>query len=268
MRKTSILHTLVCTPLAASRWVHNGHDWLTCHFAISVVAVVLANSFACDHKYQEPGAISKATDEQAAQIVAKIVTVYHSMSSYRDTGTVVDYLRSQQRPGLEVTVRFETLFKRPNKLRFNWTVESSRIPGYEQRAMIWSDGTNTWTSYSFRGYKRERKATLDLAVAGATGASLGAAHRIPRLLTDQITGFRLDELGDLRIRGYEPTDGIECVVLVGFRADTELTVWVGRQDHLIRRIKERWKDGTRVETRRSILVNQDIPDSKFSEQGR
>jgi outer membrane lipoprotein-sorting protein len=241
-------------------------NWRARRFALAAVVVVLANLFACDHKYAPPCAFSTLSGEQAAQIMAQVVAAYHSVPSYSDTGTIVD---RAGRGGFEMKVRFETFFKRPSKLRFNWTIENNNVRRHRHNAMIRSDGTTTWTSYSFRGSRPERKDSLDLAVAGAIGASLGSAHRIPRLLIDQITSFRMDELKDLRIRSYEPADEVECVVLVGERAvGTEVTVWVGRQDHLIRRIEERSRHDVLVETRTRILVNQDIPDSRFGEQER
>jgi len=135
--------------------------------------------------------------------------------------------------------------------------------------LIWSDGITAWASYSFHGNKPEPTRDLGLLTAGATGVSWGTAHTIPRLLTDEIRGVRLDELHSLRIVDDESVNGVGCFVLVGsYSTGGECKVWVGRTDYLIRRIEERTQTMTREEVRRQIVVNQDIPDSRFSEQGR
>jgi outer membrane lipoprotein-sorting protein len=198
--------------------------------------------------------------------MAQVVAAYHSISTYSDLGSaIVRFARSD----LVFTVKFETLFKRPGRLRFAWTSESNSTPGYVQTGLIWCDGTTAWKNYSFQGGKPEQKKSLDLIVAGATGASSGTAHHIPRLLSDEVTGTRLDELQDLKITGKDTADGVECIVVVGFyKNDGECKVWIGREDHFIRRIEERSTQDTQEQVRTRIVVNQEISDSRFSEQGR
>jgi hypothetical protein len=157
----------------------------------------------------------------ATQVMRQVVATYQSLLTYSDKGTSIVHLRSSDH-----RVEFETLFKRPGRLRFAWTVEYSQPPGYKQSGLIWSDGTTGWASYSFHGNKLEPKKNLDLAVAGAIAASWGSAGTIPRLLTDQITAVRLDELNRLRMIDNEMVDGIECLVLVGyFASGEECKVW-------------------------------------------
>ncbi|HSB10462.1 MAG TPA: hypothetical protein VLM38_13320 [Blastocatellia bacterium] len=193
------------------------------------------------------------------------MSAYHSLSTYSDRGTSIVRL-----PGGGVyAIELETLFKRPGKLRFAWTTQSNLAPGHKQDGLIWCDGTTAWASYSFRGNTPEQKKNLDLAVAGATGASWGTAHWIARLLTDEVGGIRLDELRDIKVFGNDTVEGVECVVLVGYHAaGGEHKLWVGNKDHLIRRIEERSKTGSQEEVRTQILVDRDIPDSRFSKEGR
>lgn len=226
----------------------------------SVIAVLLTLFIGCEIR----NAPEVATGESdAAQVMRQVVETYHSFSTYADKGTAIVHLTS-----LKYTVEFKTLFKRPARLRFEWTVERTEPPGLKQHGLIWSDGTNAWASYSFRGNKLEQKKDLDLAVAGATGASCDTAHTIPRLLADDVGGVRLDEIQDLKILGNDTADGVECVVLVGhYRNVPERKIWVGRTDHLIRRIEDRSQVMTREEVRTQIVVNQEIPDSRFSKRG-
>jgi outer membrane lipoprotein-sorting protein len=202
-------------------------------------------------------------DADAAEVMRQVVAAYHSLTTYGDKGTSIIHLAS-----VDYRVEFETLFRRPGKLRFAWTVEYSETPGHKHSSLIWSDGTTAWASYSFRGNKLEPKKNLDLAVAGAIGASWGTANTIPRLLTDEISTVRLDELNRLRMIDNETVDGIECLVLVGyFASGEECKVWVGRGDYLIRRIEERSETTKREEVRTNIAINQELADSRFTERG-
>jgi hypothetical protein len=226
----------------------------------SVIAVLLTLFIGCE--------ISNAPEvapgeSDPAQVMRQVVETYHSFSTYADQGRSIVHMTD-----LDYSVEFKTLFKRPGRLRFAWTVERTES-ALKQHGLIWSDGTNAWASYSFRGNKLEPKKDLDLAVAGATGASWGIAHTIPRLLTDDVRGFRLDELQELKIVGNDTVDGVECVVLVGHYASvpTECKMWVGRSDHLVRRIEERSEGMRREEVRTQIVVNQEISDSRFTERG-
>jgi hypothetical protein len=225
----------------------------------SVIAVLLTLFIRCEIR-NAPKVVSGESDP--AQVMRQVVETYHSLSTYADRGTSIVRLTS-----VNYTVEFKTLFKRPARLRFEWTVERTES-ALKQHGLIWSDGTNAWASYSFHGNKLEPKKDLDLAVAGATGASCDTAHTIPRLLTDDVGGFRLDEIQELKILGNDTADGVECVVLVGrYRNVPERKIWVGRTDHLIRRIEERSEGMMREEVRTQIVVNQETPDSRFSERG-
>jgi outer membrane lipoprotein-sorting protein len=226
----------------------------------SVIAVLLTLVIGCEMR--NPREVASG-ESDAAYVMRQVVETYHSLSTYADVGTSIVRLAS-----VKYTVEFKTLFKRPARLRFAWTQEYSELPAHKQNGVIWSDGTNAWVSYSFHGNKLEPKKDLNLAVASATGVSFGTAHEIPRLLTDDVSGFRLDEIQDLKIVENDTAEGVECVVLGGHYASVkECKIWVGRTDHLIRRIEERSGGMIREEVRTQIVVNQEIPDSRFSERG-
>jgi hypothetical protein len=202
-------------------------------------------------------------DAHAAEVMRQVVAAYHSLSTYGDKGTSIIHLAS-----VDYRVDFETLFKRPGRLRFAWTVEYSETPGHKQSGLIWSDGPTAWASYSVNGNKLEPKKDLGLAIAGATGASWGSAHTIPTLLTDQVGLVRLDELKRLRMMGNETVGGVDCLVLIGyFASGEECKVWVGRDDYLIRRIEERSETMKREEVRTNIAINKELADSRFTERG-
>src|SRR5205814_5950991 len=107
----------------------------------------------------------------------------NTLSTYSDEGTIIAYMTGADS---RYTGKFRTLFKRRAKLRVAWTMEFNHTPGHIQNGVVWCDGTSAWVSYSFRGNRVESKENLELAIAGASAASWGAAHTIPRLLSSEV----------------------------------------------------------------------------------
>lgn len=238
-------------------------------FAISILITVITSFYSTDAQRRE-------SDVAAAEVLKQVIATYHSFSTYRDRGTTVVHMRGSD---VVYKVEFETLYKRPNKVRFAWTMEYNRLPGHKQNGVIWSDGETTWALYSFHGNQPEQKQSLEAAVAGATGASWGAAPTILGLLVDRFhETIRLDERQNFKIKDKDIENGVERLVLVGEDAEGDIfKVWIGSKDHLVRRIEERWKGkkhngwdwkgGWREEVRTEIVVNQDLADSRFSKEG-
>jgi hypothetical protein len=132
--------------------------------------------------------------------------------------------------------------------------------------VIWSDGTSAWSSFATTGNKSESEKSLALAVAAATGLSVCAAHAIPRLLTSEVHGLRIDDLDDYSVTGEESIDEVRCVQLTAYyRSGAKSTVWVGRDDNLIRKIVTDYPGAEQVETHTGIVVNREISDSDFKE---
>jgi hypothetical protein len=200
----------------------------------------------------------------ATQVLRNVVATYQSLTSYRDRGVSI----TTSANGTEVPERrleFETLFTRPGKLRFAWDEETSHWPG-NTHYVIWSDGTSAWSSFAHTDNTPERQESLALAVCSATGISAGAAHVIPKLLMTEIYGLRIDDLENYSVTGEESIDGVECVQLTAYyRSGARSTVWVGRDDNLIRRIITDHAGTEQIETRTAIVVNSEIGDSAFRE---
>jgi outer membrane lipoprotein-sorting protein len=216
-----------------------------------------------------PSAMSLAAEPEdpapsATEVLQNVVATYQSLTSYRDRG--VSVTQSTSGTGVpERRLEFETLFTRPGKLRFAWDDEYSGRPGKEHY-VIWSDGTSAWSSFATTGNKPEGEKSLALAVCSATGLSVGAGHDIPRLLTNEVHGLRIDDLEDYNVTGEESIDGVRCVQLTAYyRSGAKSTVWVGRDDNLIRKIVTDHAGTEQVETRTGIVVNSDIGDSAFRE---
>lgn len=109
---------------------------------------------------------------------------YREFASYRDHGVVM--MRGQGEDAVEC-VTFETAFRRPDCFRFAWSRPHSYEPlrHLKTKKMIQYDNGR---ASSWRRLIGEAEGTwleeesLSMAVAGATGASQGAAMTIARLL--------------------------------------------------------------------------------------
>jgi hypothetical protein len=168
----------------------------------------------------------------------RMADTYASCSSYRDSGDdVTVFINEGPRNRRTISRPFRTLFVRPDLFRFEFR---NREVGPETEWPIYAiwrvDGiTNTYWSKLNR---REQPASLSTAVAGATGVSGGTAHTVSRLLMgDEIGGFCLTDLVDLRVEGEEQVDGHQCVRLAGRHPrDREQTIWIDGQVFLIRQM--------------------------------
>ena len=96
-----------------------------------------------------------------SDILDRLGRTYLECASYRDSGTVLFSDDSTTE-----SVAFETLFVRPNKLRFLW--QSDR-PSSNKPFALWYDGSQIFTM--FNGTKPKQCDDLRLAVASATGTS-------------------------------------------------------------------------------------------------
>ncbi len=101
----------------------------------------------------------------ADEILGSVLERYQACSSYTDNGALSSDIGQ---------VQFKTFFCRPNKFRFEWTVQKS-APN-----VILSDSSAQ--AVYFDGEILNKIDSLPLAIAGATGVSLGVAPLIAHLL--------------------------------------------------------------------------------------
>jgi len=191
------------------------------------------------------------------QIVRKMTTAYATAKSYEDVGLVQDIPSGGSTP--EPVNSFKTYFVRPGKFRFEW---EDVFPAGE-RNILWSEGKGVFAYWSWAGL--EKQESLEMAIAGATGVSRGAAHTVPTLLMKEIGGFRLNELQRLALVREERFEDTDCYVVRGFHPfGFPIDIWIAKSDFLIRRERETNNDGrVEEEIRRSINLNQPIASEVF-----
>ena len=211
------------------------------------------------------------TNADATAILRDVVATYEAMSSYRDQGRSILTLGVQRDAGntSRSLIEFRTLFDRHGRYVFAWT-SSEDFSGENTESSsncFWFDGSKGW--YAERNYGgRRRKSEMNLrdASAATTGISQGTSHEVFRLLTDEVGGLRYDQLKNLRITGKETTHGVDSDIVRGDYSDGSSTdLWIGRQDHLIRKRLDTALDGaTTLVERTNIVVNSNIPATDFS----
>ena len=169
----------------------------------------------------------------AHKILEGIANTYHTCRSYSDRGR----LRTSSN-GEVAIIEFKTSFASPRLFKFEWTEEN------QKRFLIGSDGNHIFEQYDFDECKTLPVENLELAIAGATGISYGAAWIIPSLLMPELGAERqtLLRLKDLVLLDDEDLFGSQCYVLKGsLNPSDETTVWVTQKEFRVRRVREKYE---------------------------
>lgn len=196
-------------------------------------------------------------------IIARMAQKYGTLSSYEDIGLVVNTTDRDTGGSIEKKP-FKIFFTRPNLFRFEWI---DYFPWKEGRLyMIWSNGKGAFSYSQPDDYEQEE--SLEMAIAGATGISRGAAYTIPTMLTNQTSGFTFSDLDKLTLVNEEIFEGELCYHLQGFNRSKELhDLWIGKKDYLLRKSRDESKHEAETwiseEIHRNIKVNQPISGNVF-----
>jgi hypothetical protein len=173
----------------------------------------------------------------AGALVADVILAYRHAKVYRDVGTVTHHghLETHQ-------LRFETRFERPDRFEFAFSYpDRPPVDGFWVRSV----GEVIAVSDSL---PQDLCRSLDLALAGMTGISLGAAATVPRLLMPaRISSRLLFGLADDHVLGASETIDGEAHDVIEMRDRSTLwRVVVARETKAIRRIEQRF--GERLES--------------------
>lgn len=205
---------------------------------------------------------------QATHILDRLAEKYAQCSTYSDRG-VVDFDGSA---GNKEQLLFRTLFARPNYFSFEWQDYGPARGKSKDFSILWSKDRKTKTLY-LRAYERDFDIprTLQFAIAGATGCSAGAAHRIASLLREDVreNTKNLLQLTELELIREEKLLDQECYVIAGSLSKYhDYTLWISINDFSLLRIYEvcyttakEWK-----ERFKEIRANQELM-AKLAEKG-
>ncbi len=239
------------TTLALVKTTMKTMTWLKLKFALGLTAATLIAGGAATV------AISQTRNDQThsgpqstpQQIAKAAQAAYAALSSYSDSGTVVTI-----GGGTTTTTTFNTRLQRPNFYRVDW----SQVGGfYNSKGLVWSDGTG---NFLIRGAAdkadqepSEKMENMQMALAGATGISSGAASTIPGSFFHQNWGDPLKVAASDKIKAKKENDqvvaGTDCQVISytlepmkipggqGNTGKTSTRLWIGKQDHLIHQLQ-------------------------------
>lgn len=187
-----------------------------------------------DHTPEEFEAlIVESADPDALELATAIINTYAEFTSYRDTGTLE---QTYDDGNISENATFKTAYVAPDKLRFSYSESPDGF--YPTRCELAMRG-ETVTSMGNYDDSPEIGDDVSLAIAGFYGVTSTTSGNIPELLIkEESVLFRLAHL--TLIEDATLDDGTVCIRLQGTDfIGEESTLWVGKADHLIRRIDSR-----------------------------
>jgi outer membrane lipoprotein-sorting protein len=200
----------------------------------------------------------KPDDPSAKQILDRMAEVYADCKSYRDSGMVKTlFIMAEGKETIEKP--FTTAFVRPDRFRF----EFKQTGNPQSRYIVWSKGLDIQTWWDVKP-GIEKAASLELALAGATGVSSSSAHTIPSLLLPkEVSGRRLTDVTDAKRGEDGKLEKVECFRIEGKYGDHPITLWIEKESFLVRQIDEQVKfDNFRTEqtTTYDPTIDKEITD--------
>lgn len=159
-------------------------------------------------KEEDPNTLS------AADILRRMSETYLNCKTYQDTGKVVTVFDRGENE--RVAIRpFSTAFVRPDRFRFEFHRKTARSTDEWHRYIVWALGKEVRSWWDL-GERLDRRASLGLGLAGATGVSGGSAHTVPSfLLPDLVSGRRFSDVVNLERLADGVFEGISCFRLTG-----------------------------------------------------
>jgi outer membrane lipoprotein-sorting protein len=187
--------------------------------AAAAAATVFSSDGADDHL--SPGEILKRAQEK-----------YASLTSYSDEGKSIATLN-----GTTITHTFTIRLARPNLYRIEWeqNSDSSSSTTKTKPEAVWSAGEGDFLEM---GSGAQKQTSQEMALAGATGISGGAAATIPGTFFKMNWG---NQLGGPAISEKRQSDekvgDVDCYVLNSELKGLTRTLWIGKQDFLIHQVR-------------------------------
>ena len=182
------------------------------------------------------GAHGCKEDMTPSKIFEKVKAAYTSMDTYKSQGTITSNIDTG-RMEMNTETSFSIILKKPNLYLISWTQKNTAMPGMSQSGAVWSDGTQPCL-YMGRMNAYSKMGSDELALAGATGISGGAAYTIPSLFLpvfkEQPDPF--SRLKDPQIEKTEKVGQENCYVISGSSCISKKeTFWISKTSYLIKK---------------------------------
>ncbi len=202
--------------------------WLKLKFVGSVGAIVLLAGGAATVAISQT---SNPTGPSAQEIVQRSQDAYAALSSYCDEGTSVATIGTTK----VAPHTFSIKLARPNLYRVDWAQDSGF---FNQTGLVWSAGSGDFSKMSHSSRTTTTNSNMETALSSATGVSGGAAGSIPGTFFKMNWGNKLG--ASMQSATRKPDDKIgevDCYVLAQSLKGHTTTMWIGKQDFLIRQIE-------------------------------
>ncbi|MBA2431208.1 MAG: DUF2092 domain-containing protein [Chthoniobacterales bacterium] len=197
---------------------------------------------------------AQAETPTAESLLQQMVAAYSSARSYSGT-TFVRYLNADGSERFHVA--FKIWFLRPSSIRLD--AESKKEGALPRREVLWSDGATirTWST----GKPVVAQSKIKIAGSGMFGTY---AYHVPTMLEESYAGTRrLHELSAPMLAGDEIVEGVDCYHIRGGWEGDEYEVWLGKEDHLVRKITATYSDHQLEEIHREVSLNAEIAPDVF-----
>ncbi|MBC8459282.1 MAG: hypothetical protein H8D67_14915 [Deltaproteobacteria bacterium] len=177
-----------------------------------------------------------AEDITPSEIFEKVKAAYKSMDTYKAQGTITANIDTG---GTETNIEtsFSIILKKPNLYLISWTKKFIAMAGMSQAGAVWSDGDQPYL-YIGGTNAYSKMGSDELALAGATGISGGAAFTIPSLFLSVFKNQHdpFSRLKDPQIEKTEKVGKEDCYVISGSSSISKKeTFWVSKKSYLIKK---------------------------------
>jgi RNA polymerase sigma factor (sigma-70 family) len=187
------------------------------------------------------------------QIAKRSQTAYAALSSYSDSGKIIDTIGTQ-----EIPTTFNIRLQRPNLYHIDWTQTTAY---FTNGGSVWSAGSGDFMAMNNSGYaaRPEKYRDMQSVLAAATGVSGGASSTIPGTFYQQNWGDTLKVAASGRnqftMQNDESISGVDCYVMSSSMDSSSLpqqgqlpnhggkigkrttTLWIGKEDYLIHQVE-------------------------------
>ena len=186
----------------------------------------------------------------AASILQQMTAAYAAVQSYSDN-SFAKYRNSDGSERLDVA--FRIWMARPHGFRVD--AQNRRPDGTAgRREVMWTDGSavRTWST----GKAVATRAKVQLAGSGMFGTY---AYHVPTMIEPEYgASRRLADLSSPTVTGEEVFEGTDCYRVRGDWQGDTYEVWIGKSDHLVRKIFATYADHQLEEIHREIAINEPI----------
>jgi RNA polymerase sigma factor (sigma-70 family) len=200
--------------------------WIKIKFAAGVGAgILLAGGAVTVAIAQNVG----GTDGLTAQEIAnKSAAAYAALTSYSDEGKTVSSIGTTTVAPHQFTIKLA----RPDLYRVEW---GQKIGFYDQKGTAWCAGAGDFMAM---GNSTNHCSDKESALSGATGISGGAAASIPGTFFKMNWGNQFGAAMKSATRiADEKIGDTDCYVLTDAKGGRTKTLWIGKQDFLIRQVE-------------------------------